>query len=531
MQITKREFLKRLGLGGAALAGGAALGDKAVKTRATLPPGSCGDPDNVWFGKNIFPLEHTMTDGPSCVLKDGKILQPAREIPIFHTTDVVVVGGGPAGFAAAIAAARTGAKVALVERYGSLGGLFTNGMVLIMLCTSAREDGKFRLVTKGLVEEFAHRARALGPHVCTGPVPVNRHWQPVVDPEGAKYLMDTMVAEEKIDMFFHCWGVDTVQDGDKVLGVVFESKQGRQAILAKQVVDCTGDADVLFQAGGDYKQITHGIGHVVRLANMDRIWAKQPPKGASRTNKWPMRSNEANPCTWWGNCGTGPKGNGLDVRDLTAAEIDFRNAPGAGLGRGVHREHVLADRPARLASRGRGARGEPRDAARRVQSGRRGRLVRPGRAPRGLPRAVPPARAEEGGEPPLRGTLPRDGRHDRHVPPDLPVLRDRPGGRHGGRARRAGGRHAARAAVFHPAPRAREGRRVPRLRAIMKVTLNPDAEVVKTVKEGLKRTGGYCPCRLQRTPETKCMCQEFRDQIKDPNFEGFCHCLLYYKSL
>ena len=53
MQITKREFLKRLGLGGAALAGGAALGDEAVKTRATLPPGSCGDPDNVWFGKNI----------------------------------------------------------------------------------------------------------------------------------------------------------------------------------------------------------------------------------------------------------------------------------------------------------------------------------------------------------------------------------------------------------------------------------------------------------------------------------------------
>ena len=65
----------------------------------------------------------------------------------------------------------------------------------------------------------------------------------------------------------------------------------------------------------------------------------------------------------------------------------------------------------------------------------------------------------------------------------------------------------------------------------MKVTLNPDAEVVKTVKEGLERTGGYCPCRLQRTPETKCMCQEFRDQIKDPKFEGFCHFLLYHKSL
>ena len=63
----------------------------------------------------------------------------------------------------------------------------------------------------------------------------------------------------------------------------------------------------------------------------------------------------------------------------------------------------------------------------------------------------------------------------------------------------------------------------------MKVTLNTDEEIVKDVKEGLKRTGGYCPCRLERTPDTKCMCKEFRDQIKDPEFEGFCHCLLYYK--
>ena len=64
----------------------------------------------------------------------------------------------------------------------------------------------------------------------------------------------------------------------------------------------------------------------------------------------------------------------------------------------------------------------------------------------------------------------------------------------------------------------------------MKITENPDAEVVKTVREGLRRTGGYCPCRLQRTEEFKCMCKEFRDQIKDPEFEGFCHCMLYYKS-
>ena len=63
-----------------------------------------------------------------------------------------------------------------------------------------------------------------------------------------------------------------------------------------------------------------------------------------------------------------------------------------------------------------------------------------------------------------------------------------------------------------------------------KVRLNDDQEVVALIREGLKRTGGYCPCRLAHTPENKCMCEEFRNQIKDPNFEGYCHCMLYYKE-
>ncbi len=64
----------------------------------------------------------------------------------------------------------------------------------------------------------------------------------------------------------------------------------------------------------------------------------------------------------------------------------------------------------------------------------------------------------------------------------------------------------------------------------LKITLNPDKETVDTVKKGLEKTGGYCPCRLGRTEDNKCMCKEFREQIADPDFEGFCHCLLYYKS-
>ena len=64
----------------------------------------------------------------------------------------------------------------------------------------------------------------------------------------------------------------------------------------------------------------------------------------------------------------------------------------------------------------------------------------------------------------------------------------------------------------------------------MKITINTNEEVVKTVKEGLARTGGCCPCRLERKEEYKCMCEEFKAQIADPDFEGYCHCMLYYKS-
>ena len=64
----------------------------------------------------------------------------------------------------------------------------------------------------------------------------------------------------------------------------------------------------------------------------------------------------------------------------------------------------------------------------------------------------------------------------------------------------------------------------------MAVRLNDDKEMVQMIKDGLKRTGGYCPCRLERTEENKCICKEFREQIADPEFKGFCHCMLYIKD-
>ena len=65
---------------------------------------------------------------------------------------------------------------------------------------------------------------------------------------------------------------------------------------------------------------------------------------------------------------------------------------------------------------------------------------------------------------------------------------------------------------------------------IMKISLNPDENVVKMIKDGLEKKDGYCPCRLEKIEDNKCMCKEFRDQIADPEYEGFCHCMLYYKD-
>ncbi len=64
----------------------------------------------------------------------------------------------------------------------------------------------------------------------------------------------------------------------------------------------------------------------------------------------------------------------------------------------------------------------------------------------------------------------------------------------------------------------------------MSIRLNEDADIVKTIKDGLVKKDGYCPCKLQKNDDNKCMCREFKEQIADPNFEGYCHCMLYYKT-
>ena len=322
MRITTRDFLKRLGAGGIAVASGAALGDEASDKPIAAANDVIGDPRYAGFCRSIADTAKFPVDVPSAFMRDGKVIQPARELPVFHKADVVVVGGGPAGFAAALASARTGAKTALVERYGSLGGLFTNGLVLIVIGTAeGKRGGEQRLVTRGICEEFIGKCRDIGSNAYHLD---QRHGpnQPTIDPEAAKVVMDRLLrAEKNLEVFFHSWGVDVIQDGPAVQGVVFESKQGRQAILAKRVVDCSGDGDAAFQAGADFRQITHALGFVTRFGNIGH--ATQEQMRAKAADGFPKTPNEPAPGAFWRNR-LGPKGNGLSVRELTAAEFGHR---------------------------------------------------------------------------------------------------------------------------------------------------------------------------------------------------------------
>ena len=306
--IERRDFLQKLGAGAVGLAGLNALADVTTDGDA-----------NTSYAPHVHRIARFPTDVPSATLDGRRVVQPAREIPVFHETDVVVVGGGAAGVAAAVSAARNGAKVALVERSGSLGGLFTNGLVLIFVGNGVREDGRFRVCTQGFCREFIERLEAMGPHCITKRPAEGRVWTPTADPEAAKVLMDRMVQEAGVDVFFHAWGVDVIQVGSSVKGVVFESKQGRQAILAKQVVDTTGDGDVYFQAGADYQQITHSLGFCFQIGGMDRL----DPAKAPGVKEFPTRANQPNPGYFWKNQKS-IQGNGLSVRELSAAEFHHR---------------------------------------------------------------------------------------------------------------------------------------------------------------------------------------------------------------
>ena len=169
-----------------------------------------------------------------------QVKEAPKIIDVMAETDILVVGSGPAGLAAAVSAARTGVKTMLVDRYGCFGGAITQ----VGVGTMAWYRYEGTVDTRGIGIEFEQRAREMG---ASNSLPQSR--SEVLDAEMFKYVADSMVQEAGIEPLLHSTAVDAVMEANTIKGIIIESKSGRQAILAKRVVDATGDADIAYLAG------------------------------------------------------------------------------------------------------------------------------------------------------------------------------------------------------------------------------------------------------------------------------------------
>lgn len=300
--------------------------------------------------------------------------EPARTLRVAAKADVVVVGGGPAGFSAAVAAARQGASVCLVERYPYLGGLASGGMVLVLDDMCAGPE----ITVRGLCAELVERMRARGlaiypPEHERGHDPAmyrkwsrwglfdfNTHTQPhpicyavAFDPDGWKRASDDMVAEAGVDLRLHSQFAGAIVRDGCIRGVIAESKEGREAILGDVVIDTTGDLDVAAAAGAAFSQDSYMVTTVFRLGGVDtdeaeRFQFEEPERyrdldlAARRViggswNYWWLKTPL--PGIVWCNCPHMTGLDGLTVRDLTRAEFEGRQRIHAMV------EHVRANLP------------------------------------------------------------------------------------------------------------------------------------------------------------------------------------------
>lgn len=219
------------------------------------------------------------------------VIEKEKHLPVLGKTDVLVVGGGPAGLAAAIASAREGADTILLERYGFLGGNITQSMVDTLVWYRHEKT----VEAGGIGRELEEYATAFG-----GTYPDSQSTGRLIDADMFKCAADRLVEKSGVQPLFHCYAVGAIVENGLIKGVITESKSGRQAILAKVVIDASGDADIAAFAGAPYTQeptdklmgATTGFGvsgvnveafrkHVAANPGKLNDWATETEKGDS----------------------------------------------------------------------------------------------------------------------------------------------------------------------------------------------------------------------------------------------------------
>jgi hypothetical protein len=288
------------------------------------------------------------------------VREPARDIEVCHEAEVLVVGGGPAGIGAAVAAARNGAHTVLVERYNHLGGMLTGGLVILIPHMSA---GTGEQEIAGICQEIVDRTDLLGGvrrpekrHLGSADGSVierlKRYQDFVVagkvrmtvfvDPELTKCVLNDIIGGSGVKLYLHSWGASTIVEDGVAKGILFESKSGRQAILGKTVIDTTGDGDLFASAGAEFDATiappptrSGTVALVFRLGDVDYL--KYTDFIASDREEWtkildevaaiggfrilPLASHRDDQ-VWVNNWVPGR--NSLNVDDLTWTEVTVR---------------------------------------------------------------------------------------------------------------------------------------------------------------------------------------------------------------
>ena len=291
------------------------------------------------------------------------VRRPEAAIPVVATSDVVVVGGGPAGVSTAVSAARNGVSVTLVERYPYLGGLASGGMVLVL--DDMHNDTEVSV--RGQAMEIIERMHAKG--LCVYPPEADRDtavrateamWRkwsrwgvfdfhtntrphPVIfaaafDPEGFKQASLDMVREAGVNLRLHSWFQSAIVEDGRAAGVIVETKEGSQAIRGSVVIDATGDLDVAASASAAFVDGSYIVTTVSRIGGVDtdeaeRFQYDEPERFAEVDRKAKRIINGSWQYWWlktplpgivWCNCPHMIGFDGMKVGDLTAAEIEGR---------------------------------------------------------------------------------------------------------------------------------------------------------------------------------------------------------------
>lgn len=291
------------------------------------------------------------------------VTDPEARVPVVGKTDVLVVGGGSAGIAAAVAAARAGTRVTLVERNGYLGGMATGGLVILL----ADWSDEHTETVAGLAAETVQRLLAAGGEGAAVEPPeeirYRQDWElwwewnrwgfedyysqqtpkPITyavnfDAEQLKYVAQEMVLEAGVDLRLYMPAARAIMDGERVRGVIFETREGRQAILADVVVDASGDGQVFATAGAPHTRGKYMVTLAHRVGGVDvpRLmhWERYNRDEAAEVNRqvrdilvgsWPhwwlltTRSGIV-----WCNCPHLTGYDALSPKDLTEAEVESR---------------------------------------------------------------------------------------------------------------------------------------------------------------------------------------------------------------